>query len=318
MGVFDLRCAVSRISTLWRPEHATRVTCSMFLVEHTQDRKIVPWTPPIRGTYDRYGGIELWPEDRSAYTTWVGERLWSLYWGRALKTSWPDDLENHHHPDRGRLEIILHHGAETAFNAVKLKIDGRRVEACIVLDLVAEAIAAADPAPPTTLEAALARWFPEGGAGRRHFADLPAEAQPQLVRYASVAAYAETHGGFQPIRSRDARQHDDAFIRRTVRDARERDDGPLRALLGPAKPAKPARSRPAAPPAATEAAARSAYESAIKYAEPRPYALREWFMVNEVIAHPKFGLGLVEAALDLNKIRVRFDDGVRVLVHSPP
>ncbi|HEY8376673.1 MAG TPA: hypothetical protein VIK91_09305 [Nannocystis sp.] len=308
MGVFDLRCAVSRISTMWHPAHARRVTCSMFLVEHTKDRQIVPWTPPIRGTYDRYGGIELWPEDRSPYTDWVGERLWSLFESGALATSWPDDIRDHHDPSRSEVEVILHHGAETAYNKVKLTIDGRKVEACIVHDLVAEAIAAADPSPPSTLEAAIAAWFPEGGAGRRYFSDPPPEAFPQLSRYAGVLAYTRTRGGLRPIRSGDTGQHDDAFVRRTVRAARERDDGPLRALLTPPR---------VAAAEAAEAAARGVYEIAVRYADPRPYTPGERFAVHEVIAHTKFGLGLVEATIEPNKIRVRFGDDIRVLVHRP-
>jgi hypothetical protein len=300
MGLFDVRCGVTRISTLWRPDGPGRRTHSMFLVEQL-DGAWVPWTPPIRGTYDRYGGIELWPEDISDYTEWAGEGLWLLWQLGNLETDWPRDLERHHNPDRGKLEIILHHGAETAYNGVTLTIDGRPCRACIVHDSVADAIAAADRSPPRTLADALAAWFPAGGAGRRYFADPPASALPQLTRYASVWSYARARRGLSPIGDDDGRQHDDADIRRFVREARAHDDGPLRRLFAPADPA--------------EDAAERAYVAALAR-DGRPYSPRERFAPGDVLDHPKFGRGLVEAVLDNDKLRVRFADEPRVLVHA--
>lgn len=299
MGLFDVRCGVSGISTMW-PERRTAVHFSMFLLEELGGA-LVPWTPPIRGLYDRYGGIELWPEDHSDYTDWVEEQLWLLFELGALVTSYPRDLTEHHNPDRSRLEILLHHGGEITYNGITVTIDGRRCEACIVNDLVAEAIAAADPKPPRTLADAIAAWFPEGGAGRSYFSDLPASAFPLLARYASARAYADARGGLRPIREGDAHQHDEAKIRRTVAEARARDDGPLRRLLAPADPA--------------EAAAERAYADALRTVAPRPYSARDTFAVGDLLDHPKFGRGLVEAWLDGDKLRVRFPGDVRVLVH---
>jgi hypothetical protein len=74
MGMFAIRCGVSRISTMWRPHPDRPRNHSMFLVEQLGG-VWVPCSPPISGIDDRVGGIELWPEDRSAYTAWADERM---------------------------------------------------------------------------------------------------------------------------------------------------------------------------------------------------------------------------------------------------
>lgn len=311
MGVFDLRCAISRVSTLWRPAAAGRMTCSMFLVERLGGAW-TPWTPPVRGTYDRYGGIELWSEDVSPYTSWVGDRLWTLWADGALVTSWPQDLEASWNADKSRVERMLKHGAETAYNGVKLTIDGREVGACVVLDVFAAAIEAADPGRSRTLEEALARLFPEGGAGRRYFAGAPREALPQLSRYASAWAYARGRGA--PIRSGEATQDSEEAIRRSVRRAWELDDeGPIAGTIARLEPKwvagwRKGQARREAEEAEVEAIA------ALAVGEARAYAPGDRFAVGEVIAHPKFGRGRVEG-VEGAKIRVRFVDGSRVLVH---
>jgi hypothetical protein len=83
MGLFDLRCGITGLSTTFWPPYEddkpreVRSTCSMFLLEEL-DGALVPWTPPVSGTYDRYGDIELWPQDKSEYTNSVGEQLLML------------------------------------------------------------------------------------------------------------------------------------------------------------------------------------------------------------------------------------------------
>jgi hypothetical protein len=313
VGVFDLRCGVTRISTLWDPPGGRR-TVSMFLLERRADGW-APWTPPVRGCYDRYGGIELWPEDATPEVAWVGDRLSALWEGGALVSDFESDLLGAHHRGRSRVELLLHHGAETAYNGAKLTIDGRSVAACVVLDLAAAAIADADPAPPATLADALAAWFPEGGAGRAHFADAPAGLLPQLARYASVRAYMATRGGFAPVRPADARQHDDAAVRRSVHAAWTREDGPVRRMIAAAAPAWAARwrgaprtaARPAPPPLPD-----------LRHAFVLPYAPTDSFNAGDVLDHPSFGRGLVDALIEPNKLRVRFADAVRTLVHRLP
>lgn len=47
----------------------------------------------------------------------------------------------------------------------------------------------------------------------------------------------------------------------------------------------------------------------------RPYSPREAFAEGEWVEHPKFGSGRVTSARG-GKIEVKFDDGVRVLIHA--
>ena len=240
VGLFDLRCGISRVSTLWRPSGLKRKVCTMCLVEQIGEAW-EPCTPPVSGTYDRYGAIELWAEDVSPYTEWVGDRLWRLFEVGALTTSWPQELDHEARGQSSRVERMLHHGAETAYNGVKLAIDGRPIRAFLALEMFAEAIKAAAPAPPATLAEALARLFPEGGVGRARFADAPAGALPQLRRWACVREFMRPHGGLPPINPGDGSQHSDDQIRRSVRGAYRRPA--LAVSAGPLPPTGPKEAR---------------------------------------------------------------------------
>src|SRR3989442_4937036 len=46
------------------------------------------------------------------------------------------------------------------------------------------------------------------------------------------------------------------------------------------------------------------------------YDMNNIFSAGDVINHPKFGLGAVEAALPPNKIEVRFQEGKKMLLHN--
>ncbi len=48
----------------------------------------------------------------------------------------------------------------------------------------------------------------------------------------------------------------------------------------------------------------------------RSYQMSSSYNEGEVIAHPKFGVGRVIAVKDLQKIEVRFKDGVRILLQN--
>jgi len=48
----------------------------------------------------------------------------------------------------------------------------------------------------------------------------------------------------------------------------------------------------------------------------RPYKMSERFQVKDLIRHPTFGVGLVIAVRDTNKIDVGFNDGVKTLAHG--
>jgi len=48
----------------------------------------------------------------------------------------------------------------------------------------------------------------------------------------------------------------------------------------------------------------------------RNYNMRENYEIAEVIAHPTFGVGKVLSIKDLNKIEVKFSDGVKTLLQN--
>jgi hypothetical protein len=48
----------------------------------------------------------------------------------------------------------------------------------------------------------------------------------------------------------------------------------------------------------------------------RPYKLSDRFLLNEIINHPTFGVGLVVGLRDTNKIDVGFPDGLKTLAHG--
>jgi hypothetical protein len=49
---------------------------------------------------------------------------------------------------------------------------------------------------------------------------------------------------------------------------------------------------------------------------PRPYAIGEFFKENEVLSHPKFGVGYVSENIGDDKIEVSFQTDKRVLIHN--
>jgi hypothetical protein len=48
----------------------------------------------------------------------------------------------------------------------------------------------------------------------------------------------------------------------------------------------------------------------------KSYDMNNVYSANDVINHPKFGLGAVEATLPPNKIEVRFQEGKKMLLHN--
>lgn len=328
MGLFDIRCSLTDISTMWlaRDEmiDQRRVAgrerfgkCSMFLVVREDDRWR-PWTPPISGSYDGYGRIELWPEDVSAYTQWAGERLWSLYERGRLTTSWPEDLRRDDR-ERSPIEAILAHGAQTEYNAVELRIDGRETRACIVMDLFAYAIDEATASRETSLEDALFSWFGgESSLGAALCIDAPSESLAQWRRYSATLRYADAHGGLRSIGEVElsANLWSDEVVERTVGDAWRRDEGPIRDAIEAVEPKWCARWRTAAAKALSDDVARQQRAQAHAHGESRPYRPSERYAAGEYIAHKTFGVGRVRTVVSANKIEVEFDDKARTLAHS--
>jgi hypothetical protein len=89
-------------------------------------------------------------------------------------------------------------------------------------------------------------------------------------------------------------------------------------------PAKPAKARPRQPRQSARAAPKvqgppAAWEEKVIGCDReavRPYTARESFAVDEVLSHPKFGLGVVTELQPDGKIDVAFKEGIRRLVHA--
>jgi hypothetical protein len=323
MGLFDIRCSLTSVATTWfardevfdrrRAADGRRAdTCSMFLVVREDDRWR-PWTPPISGTYDRYGRIELWPEDINPLTEWAGERLWSLYQRGRIETSWPEDLECAR--DATRVEAVLAHGAQTEFNAVDLRIDGRPTRACIVMDLFADAIERATARKPESLDDALFDWFGgEDSLGAELFVDAPNASLSQWQRYSALRRYADAQGGLRSIGevALGALWSDDA-VDVSLREAWERDEGPVRAVIEELEPQRCARWRARRAKAFSAEVARQQRAAVSERGEARAYRPSERYAVGEFIEHKSFGVGRVRTVLSATKVEVEFDGGARTL-----
>jgi len=63
------------------------------------------------------------------------------------------------------------------------------------------------------------------------------------------------------------------------------------------------------------------YTTAIEGKDPDSavhYSMKSWFSQGDLIQHSTFGLGVVQALKDTQKIEVVFSDKLRVLVHRRP
>ena len=47
-----------------------------------------------------------------------------------------------------------------------------------------------------------------------------------------------------------------------------------------------------------------------------PYSIKSTFKENDLIEHPKFGIGLVQSTPKINKMEVIFEDGPKLLIHN--
>lgn len=48
----------------------------------------------------------------------------------------------------------------------------------------------------------------------------------------------------------------------------------------------------------------------------RKYTIREFFSIGDIVDHPKFGPGIVEAVIDNDKIDVMFRHDIKTLIHN--
>jgi hypothetical protein len=48
----------------------------------------------------------------------------------------------------------------------------------------------------------------------------------------------------------------------------------------------------------------------------RPYSFRDTYVENDMISHPKFGVGFASETMEHDKVEITFQDGRRILVHN--
>src|SRR5437868_7662123 len=94
MGMFDVRCAVSGLSTQCTrsEENGTESTCSMVLLEEV-DGLWLPFTPPVSGAYGHYGNVEVPIRMVNEHTDQVCDRLDALRKSGALVLKHPERFD---------------------------------------------------------------------------------------------------------------------------------------------------------------------------------------------------------------------------------
>ncbi|MCK5882282.1 MAG: hypothetical protein KAG61_01230 [Bacteriovoracaceae bacterium] len=50
--------------------------------------------------------------------------------------------------------------------------------------------------------------------------------------------------------------------------------------------------------------------------EPQKYSPKSQFVIGDIIDHPKFGMGVVEATMEADKLDILFQTGNKILVHN--
>ena len=373
MGIFDLQCALSGLSTSWpgtsgslkeipidgfqarsygELKNASDIRCSMVLLEQ-RDNAFIPFTLPISGFYDFYGGISLdnvappetWAPSSATFClackrVYADERICprhstelvpippgpgpsphTIWVGEQLLALWT----------RG---VLAAHGdaPNTIVDLFKLANDGLRNTAnnttlvtCLYRDDVANTIAR--PATDPRERELLASTDPETAPV---YADwLESHARPLHAAYAR----SEYALGIPPDESRDTRIRFHNLLRwieprggfrpsiggaqHTNADIR---DSAQRAwkLDDPALQVMIQTSRPEWTARWTTADDAARQHAAVVDAKPaKPYRPGEAFTVGDVIDHPTFGRGSVEELVRPNKISVRFATDTKLLVHKP-
>lgn len=325
MGMFDLRCRLSGLPTsLLSSTNGKPATCAMLLLEEV-DGRWMPLTPPVRGVYDRYGRIELWPEHLTPLAVQVGERLAALWESGALTADF-DDLEHQRNSQLGGVAAeFLGMASAMVFNHGAMHLGGHRVLPTLWLGPVVAAIAADAPPPedaerrfranPTDLDAraVYCDWLMERGrpaladfvrveGQRGPFGALGAASPPP--GFDAVVTWAVEHrGGLQPISADDGHQFSHADEHAIAKEVWMQGDLTLRRVVndlrptwtGPWKEAELAARPPPGP--------------------VRRYAARERYAQGERIVHAMFGEGVVESA-QAAKISVRFGRDLRMLAHA--
>jgi len=326
MGVFDLRCRLSGLPTSLLPLASTdgASTCSMLLLEEVAADQWLPLTPAVRGVYDRYGRIELWPSHRTPLAAQVGERLTELWASGALTADF-DDLEHQRNNQLGGAAAeFLGLASANVFNQGSLHLGGHRVLPTLWLDPVVAAIAADAPpaedaerrfrADPTNVDAraVFCDWLMERGrASLAEFIRLEGQrgpfgafgAAPRTAAFDAGVTWAVEHGRLEPIAADDGQQFTPEEERTIASEVWKRGDLTLRRVVNELRPTwtgpwKQAELNPPPPSGPV-----------------RRYAAHERYSPGERLMHARFGEGVVERA-EAGKVSVRFGKDVRVLAQA--
>ncbi|RYE89846.1 MAG: hypothetical protein EOO75_11125, partial [Myxococcales bacterium] len=167
MGIFDLRCKLSGLSTAWpglldeddEDEPPESLDWSLLLLEEI-DGIHVPLTLPTTGVYDRSGTLEYEPRHRGPLADWVEHELDALHRQGILTVDEPElaywRQRSRRHSNFGdTYPCFLGLGSRSIAPAhpdgpgpqLRMWMEGRPVQPCLFLAEVAGAIAAS-PAPP--------------------------------------------------------------------------------------------------------------------------------------------------------------------------
>lgn len=330
MGVFDLRCTLSGLSTSWGSSH------SMLLLEE-RDGHWLPFTPPVSGWYARYGTIELDEPHHTPPAKFVGARIDELFKKGTLTTESKEDLSYRRKPgQRGTLlEKYLAHAGAGPFNNFAWRVGGNRVLPALFLDEVGGALYSAGTLEKRSpIEEAffakrtdpLARrvyvdWLLEQGRvplaeyyrleGERGtfgaFGKLD-EAVTDLSAFELIMHWAfDRRGGLKPYGNDVAGQFTAEEEKAFAKAAWTGDEPAIAKLIEKKQPAWVEEWK----------AGGSAMTAVAKESKTgKAYAVSERFAIGDVVTHPTFGPGMVEELIAPNKFRARFGHEVKTLVHK--
>jgi hypothetical protein len=309
MSIFDLRCALSGLSTT-----TTRSTSSVLLLEEI-DGRWFPFTAPLSGTYNRAGALE-------GTTPALAPRIDDLFKTAVLTTESPQDLAFRRKPgQKGNLvEKYLSHAIHAPFSNFALKAHGHRVLPALYLDEAAAAlVSAAKLEKRNPIEEAFFANRSDEQAKRVYVDWLVEQGRTALAAWYQqtrvigdesfqlIAHWVfDKRGGFKPMQPSDAGQHSIDDQKAFAKEAWLSDEPAISRLVEKLQPAWVEEWK---------AAGVTATASTKETKSGRPYAASERYAVGDVVSHPTFGPGLVEELVPPNKLRARFGHELKTLVH---
>lgn len=320
MGFFDVRCQVSGISSFRRELEG------VLLVE--RDGRLAPLSVLVRGTSNRLGAIDMIKP--AALFDGSFHALSALLRERRLALEVPhDDLRSlaayrRRNAFRGMNPTDIH-GFEWLFSVlayatwnatVALRLDGRPVRACLavpqMIDAAVETVEAR-PAEDTlegaTLDTLLDLAFDPRSAAREIHARVVADladrraARRALVRLARLRAFLDERGG---PRAPEAEQDTDE-TEGAGADAAFQAVSHLPAFRRTLATLYPKQLR-------ERAAALDRLDGTKARRAARPYDPASAYRTGELVAHPRFGEGVVTEDSHEGRVEIDFSSGKRKLV----